>query len=66
MTQDSSSHAQWQTPRLTVLSQGQPEELVLAACKGEEGSMILGETQQFTYCAWPGTCGGMCSDLRNS
>jgi len=64
--QPSSRAAQWQKPRLIVVSQGRPEEAVLASCKGDEGTYIFGESDIFTYCAWPGTCGGMCSAIGNS
>gem|GEM_PF-4258420 len=49
-----------------MVSQGRPEEAVLASCKGDEGTYIFGESDIFTYCAWPGTCGGMCSAIGNS
>ena len=56
----------WQRPTLVALTRSRPEEAVLTSCKGDEGTMIFGESTEFTYCAWVNTCGGMCSDIGNS
>jgi hypothetical protein len=55
----------WHPPELIVVTRGQPEEAVLAACKGSQ--VLDGPEAAFQRCfVWGSACAGGCNGIGDS